>query len=87
MWSFILLVISFFSLIPSKKIVRITNPNFKLPDPQSKNYQQEYFNQFDDGEKYVILKGFTNIYTVIWGLILLASGPTFYLFFQGIRSN
>ena len=83
-WSLILLVISFVSLFPSEKIVRITNPNFKFPDPQSKNYEQEYFNQFDDGEKFVILKGLYKLYgTVIWGLILLASALMFYSVFSG----
>ena len=84
LWSLILLGISFISLFPSEKIVHITNPNFKFPDPQSKNYEQEYFNQFDDGEKFVILKGLYNLYgTVIWGLILLASALMFYSVFSG----
>lgn len=83
-WSFILLGISFFSLTPSKKVTRITNPNFKLPDPHSKNYQQEYFNQFDDGEKHVMLKGLYKVYTmVIWGLIFLAFILMFYSIFTG----
>ena len=83
LWSLILLGISFVSLFPSEKIVRITNPNFKFPDPQSENYEQEYFNQFDDGEKFVILKGLYKLYgTVIWGLILLASALMFYSVFS-----
>lgn len=82
LWSFILLGISFVSLFPREKIVRITNPNFKFPDPQSKNYEQEYFNQFDDGEKFVILKGLYKLHrTVIWGLILLASALMYYSVF------
>lgn len=83
LWSFILLAISLASIFPSEKIVHITNPNLKFPDPQSKNYEQEYFNQFDDGEKFVILKGLYKIYgTVIWGLILLAFSLMFYSIFS-----
>lgn len=84
LWSLLLLGISFFSLIPSKKMTRITNPNFKFPDPYSKNYQQEYFNQFDDGEKYMMLKGLNKVYSlVIWGLIFLACILMFYSIFTG----
>lgn len=82
--SFILMVVSFVTLIPSEKIVRITNPNFKFPNPQSKNYSEEYFEQFDDGEKYVMLKGLYNLYSVIiWGLVILAFGLMYYSAFTG----
>lgn len=80
----ILMMISFASLFPSKKIISVTNPNFKLPDPQSKNFNKEYLEQFDDGEKYVMLKGLNEIYTlVIWGLVILAFGLMFYSAFTG----
>ena len=80
----ILMVLSFASLFPSEKIVRITNPNFKFPDPQSKNYSEEYFEQFDDGEKYVMLKGLYKLYVfVIWGLVILAFGLMYYSVFTG----
>ena len=80
----ILMVFSFASLFPSEKIVSITNPNFKFPDPQSKNYEQEYFNQFDDGEKYVMLKGLYNLYSLInLGLVILAFTLMFYSAFTG----
>jgi hypothetical protein len=80
----ILMVFSFASLFPSEKIVSITNPNFKFPDPQSKNYNEEYFEQFDDGEKYVMLKGLYKLYAfVIWGLVILAFGLMYYSVFTG----
>src|SRR5699024_12059605 len=70
--------------ISSKKIISVTNPNFKLPDPQSKNFNKEYLEQFDGGEKYVMLKGLNEIYTlVIWGLVILAFGLMFYSAFTG----
>ncbi|WP_240510191.1 DUF3169 family protein [Virgibacillus profundi] len=82
LWSGILLLISFVSLFPSEKIVSITNPNFKFPDPQSKNYEQEYFNQFDDGEKYVMLKGLYGLYSLVTlCLVLLAFALMFYSIF------
>jgi|GEM_PF-2458774 len=82
--SAILMVVSIASFIPSEKIVKITNPNFKFPDPQSKNYHEEYFEQFDDGEKYVMLKGLFHLYQlVIWGLVFLAFGLMFYSVFTG----
>lgn len=80
----ILMVFSFASLFPSEKIVSITSPNFKFPDPQSKNYNEEYFEQFDDGEKYVMLKGLYKLYAfVIWGLVILAFGLMYYSVFTG----
>lgn len=82
--SAILMIVSYVSLIPSEKIVKITNPNFKFPDPQSKNYSKEYFKQFDDGEKYVMLKGLYHLYyLVIWGLVILAFGLMYYSVFTG----
>ncbi|WP_102029132.1 DUF3169 family protein [Salirhabdus sp. Marseille-P4669] len=82
LWSSLLLIVSFASLVPSEKIIRITNPNFKFPDPQSKNYEQEYMNQFDDGEKYVMLKALYKLYSLVtWGLVLLAFALMFYSIF------
>ncbi|MFC7688218.1 DUF3169 family protein [Ureibacillus sp. GCM10028918] len=82
--SFILMAISFLSLFPSDKITKITNPTFKMPDPASKNYQQEYFDQFDDGEKYVMLKGLYKIYSFVsWGLFILAFALMYYSVFSG----
>ncbi|MCM3587833.1 DUF3169 family protein [Mesobacillus maritimus] len=84
LWSLILLVVSFLSLFPSEKMIRITNPNFNFPNPQSKNYEQEFFNQFDDGEKYVMLKGLYKLYSLVtWGLVLLAFILMFYSAFTG----
>lgn len=72
-------MVSFLSLFPSEKIVSITNPNFNFPNPQSKNYEQEYFNQFDDGEKYVMLKGLYQLYSLVTrGLVILAFILMFY---------
>ena len=72
------------NLFPSQKITRITNPTFKFPDPQSKKYNQEFFDQFDDGEKYVILKGLYKLYSIVtWGLVLLAAALMFYSAFSG----
>lgn len=83
LWSLILTGISIISLFPSEKIVRITNPNFKFPDPQSKNYEQEYFDQFDDGEKYVMLKSLYQLHSIVtFGLILLAVALMFYSIFS-----
>lgn len=48
--STILLIISFASIVPSEKIVKISNPNFQFPKPQSKKYYEEILNQFDDGK-------------------------------------
>lgn len=82
--SVILMVLSLVSLFPSKKIVSITNPNFKLPDPQSKKFNEEYFEQFDDGEKYVMLKGLYKLYGfVIWGLVILAFALMYYSVLTG----
>ncbi|WP_240758502.1 DUF3169 family protein [Lysinibacillus sp. SGAir0095] len=82
--SAVLMVVSFFNLFPSDKIIKITNPTFTLPDPKSKNYQQEYFDQFDDGEKYVMLKGLYKIYSLVtWGLFILAIALMYYSVFSG----
>lgn len=79
MWSGILLMISAVSLFPSQKIVSITNPNFTFPNPKSKNYELEFINQFDDGEKYVILKGLFKLHSlVLSGLVILAFILMFY---------
>lgn len=84
LYSIILLVVSFLSLFPSEKIVSITNPNFKFPNPQSKNNEQEYFNQFDDGEKYGMLKGLYQLYSLVnSGLVILAFTLLFYSVFTG----
>ncbi|MBY0097941.1 hypothetical protein [Mesobacillus maritimus] len=46
--------------------------------------RQEVFDQFDDGEKYVILKGLYKLHSfIIWGLVLLASALMFYSAFTG----
>ncbi|KGR75782.1 DUF3169 family protein [Ureibacillus sinduriensis] len=82
--SFLLMAVSFFSLFPNENIIKITNPTFKMPHPKSKNYQQQYFDQFDDGEKYVMLKGLYKIYSLItWGLIILAFILMYYSVFSG----
>jgi Protein of unknown function (DUF3169) len=84
LWSWVLSVISFIDLFPSQKIAEITNPTFRFPNPQSKNYNQEVFDQFDDGEKYIMLKGLYKLHTfIIWGLVLLASALMFYSAFTG----
>jgi hypothetical protein len=83
-WSWVLSVIAFIDLFPSQKITEITNPTFKFPNPQSKNYSQEVFDQFDDGEKYVMLKSLYKLHSfIIWGLVLLASALMFYSVFTG----
>lgn len=84
LWSWVLFVIAFIDLFPSQKIAQITNPTFTFPNPQSKNYSQEVFDQFDDGEKYVMLKGLYKLHSfIIWGLVLLASALMFYSAFTG----
>src|SRR5699024_2781858 len=80
----ILMMISFTGLFPNQKIINVTNPNFKFPDPQSKKFNEEYFNQFDGGEKYVMLKGLYKIYTLVtWELLILAFGIMYYFAFTG----
>lgn len=82
--SFLLMAVSFFSLFPNENIIHITNPTFRMPDSKSKNYQQEYFDQFDDGEKYVMLKGLYKTYSLVtWGLIILAFVLMYYSVFTG----
>ncbi|HLQ83249.1 MAG TPA: DUF3169 family protein [Pseudogracilibacillus sp.] len=80
----ILMMISSTGLFPNQKIINVTNPNFKFPDPQSKKFNEEYFDQFDGGEKYVMLKGLYKIYTLVtWGLLILAFGLMYYSAFTG----
>ncbi|MDF1509386.1 DUF3169 family protein [Robertmurraya sp. DFI.2.37] len=83
-WSFALMIISVFNFFPNPQLMKITNPNFQFPNPQSNHYNQEVIDQFDDGEKYVILKSLLKVYSfLIWGLVILASGLMYYSIFSG----
>ncbi|MDM5248635.1 MULTISPECIES: DUF3169 family protein [unclassified Lysinibacillus] len=81
------IVLMFFALIksfPSEKIVNLTNPGFTLPNPQSKNYNKELLDQFDDGQKHLMFQGLYNLYQfTIWALVLLSFGLMYYSAFTG----
>ena len=65
-------------------LMRYTHPEFRLPDPQSPTYQQELFDSYDDGEKYLMLKTLYKLYFwIIILLILLGIGLMFYSIFTG----
>lgn len=82
--SFAIMLLGFFKLYPSEKIINLTNPGFKFPDPKSKAYEKEVFDQFDDGQKYVMLKGLYQLYMfVIFALVLLSFGLMFYSAYTG----
>lgn len=84
MASVAIMLLGFFKLFSSEKITDLTNPGFKFPDPKSKNYEKEVFDQFDDGQKYVMLQGLYQLYKfIILALVLLTFGLMFYSAFTG----
>lgn len=83
LWSLSLWIIAFLNLFPSKWVMNITNQSFELPDPQ-KNPNHTLFDQLDDGEKYIMLKGLLQSHSVvIWGLVILEFILVFYSAFSG----
>ncbi|CAM4334030.1 MULTISPECIES: DUF3169 family protein [Bacillus] len=82
--SFIIIFLAFMKLYPSKKIINLTNPGFTFPNPRSKNYEKELLDQFDDGQKYVMLQGLYKLYSFInMGLVILSFALMFYSAFTG----
>ncbi|WP_107840702.1 DUF3169 family protein [Metasolibacillus meyeri] len=80
---FIIILLSLF-LMPNKKIMNLTNPNFTLPNPHSKNYYKELVNQYDDGQKHTMLHGLYLLHFLCsLGLVLLALGLMYYSVFSG----
>lgn len=83
-YAIVLFMSSFIALVIVTYLVRYTHPEFKLPDPQSPTYQQELFDSYDDGEKYLMLKSLYKLY--FWInilLILLGIGLMLYSVFIG----
>lgn len=83
-YAIVLFVSSVIALIIGTYLIRFTHPEFKLPNPQSPTYQQELFDSYDDGEKYLMLKGLYKLY--FWIIILLALlgiALMFYSIFSG----
>lgn len=82
LYSICLFIASFLGLMVVSYLTRYTNPKFELPDPHSPTYHKELFDSFDDGEKYLMLKGLYKLYYwLILLLILLAFGLMFYSIF------
>ncbi len=80
----VLFIVSIIALGLSMSLMRFTHPEFKLPNPTSPTYQQELFDSFDDGEKYMMLKSLYKLYFLIIGaLVLLAFGLMYYSAFTG----
>lgn len=82
LFAVILFISSFLGLIITTYLVRYTHPEFKLADPNSPTYQQELFDSYDDGEKYVMLRGLYKLY--YWMnilLVLLGLGLMYYSIF------
>lgn len=80
----VLFIVSIIALGLSMSLMRFTHPGFKLPNPTSPTYQQELFDSFDDGEKYMMLKSLYKLYFLIIGaLVLLAFGLMYYSAFTG----
>lgn len=83
-YAIVLFVSSLIALVIGTYLIRYTHPEFKLPDPQSPTYQQELFDSYDDGEKYLMLKSLYKLYFwIISLLILLGIGLMFYSIFTG----
>ena len=83
-YAIVLFMSLFIALVIVTYLVRYTHPEFKLPDPQSPTYQQELFDSYDDGEKYLMLKSLYKLY--FWInilLILLGIGLMLYSVFTG----
>lgn len=84
LYATVLFVASFVGLVLLTYLLRYSHPEFKLPDPQSPTYQQELFDSYDDGEKYVMLKSLYKLYFwIIATLILLGFTLMFYSIFTG----
>jgi len=82
--SFVLMIVAFIKSIPSEKILNLTNPGFTFPNPQSKNYNKELLDQFDDGQKHLMFQGLYKLYQfTIWALVLLSFGLMYYSIFTG----
>jgi hypothetical protein len=84
LYSILLFIASIIGWALITYLIRYSNPQFQFPDPNSPTYQQELFNSFDDGEKYLMLKGLYKLYYWILGLLVLLSfGLMFYSIFTG----
>ena len=81
------IVIFTFSIIfatSSTYLLRYIKPDFKMPDPRSPTYQQELFDSYDDGEKYLMLKGLYKLYfLIIAALVFLGMALMYYSVFTG----
>ncbi|MFF5996097.1 DUF3169 family protein [Lysinibacillus sp. KU-BSD001] len=84
LYAMILCAVSFFAQAVTVHLYRYVNPEYKLPDPQSPTYQQELFDSFDDGEKYLMLKSFYKLYyTLLFLIVLLCFALMYYSVFSG----
>ena len=84
LYAIVLFVVSLIALVLATYLMRFTHPEFKLPDPKSPTYQQELFDSYDDGEKYIMLKSLYKLYYLIIAILgFLAFGLMFYSAFTG----
>lgn len=80
----ILSLIALFFFIPSKKMLNLTYPNFKMPDKNSKGPFTEALNYYDDGQKHLLLKSLYKLYfSMIGAFIFLVFALMFYSIFSG----
>ena len=80
--AFILGLLCFFA--PGQKMMELTHPNFKLPDPKSKDPVADTLEYYDDGQKHLMLKSLYKLYfSIIGAFIFLILALMFYSIFSG----
>ncbi|MEH6944191.1 DUF3169 family protein [Bacillus sp. JJ722] len=85
LYTAILVPITFYRLLVNVSLIRFTRPDYQLPNPNSKDYQEQLFNCYDDGEKHVMLKSLYKLYYVLQtALVILMFVLMFYSIFSGV---
>ena len=82
--AFILGLTSLCFFAPGQKMMELTHPNFKLPDPKSKDPVADTLEYYDDGQKYIMLKSLYKLYfSIIGAFFFLIIVLMFYSIFSG----
>lgn len=83
--AFVLCLLAAFGFfVPGQKMTELTHPNYKFPDPKSKDPVANTLEYYDDGQKHIMLKSLYKLYfSIIGAFILLIFSLMFYSIFSG----
>lgn len=82
--AFVLCFLALFFFLPNPKMMTLTYPHYKIPDPKSKDPVADTLAYYDDGQKYLLLKSLYRLYFfILFAFVLLILGLMYYSIFSG----